>query len=331
MLVACDLFSSSIKFQRINDIAFKKIKKKIKNIQIIKIVPERTNNLDLKNVEIYWGNRITSDLIEKMPNLKWIHYGSTGISKKIYKPVFKKKIKVTNTQKTFSSAVSGTVLSFIFSLARGVHYCNFLKNEKKLNRFNFDKISEDIQDVYGQNILIVGLGEIGLKIAKTCNALEMNVSSVKKNIKKIPSFIRKNYKLNNLKKAVKDKDFIVSLLPLTDKTRKIFDKKIFSTMKKNSIFINVGRGGTVNENDLLNALKTKKILGAGLDVVTNEPIKSDSPLLRLKNVLITPHIAGVTNKYWDDQILLFSKNLMRYKNNQKLKNLKNYTSIREGY
>ena len=58
-------------------------------------------------------------------------------------------------------------------------------------------------------------------------------------------------------------------------------------MKKNSIFINVGRGGTVNENDLLNALKTKKILGAGLDVVTNEPIKSDSPLLRLKNVLIT--------------------------------------------
>ena len=331
MLVACDLFSSSIKFQRIEKSALKKIKKKLKKVKILKIYPEKKINTNLKNVEIYWGNRITSDLINQMPNLKWIHYGSTGISRKIHESVLQKKIKVTNTQKIFSPAVSGTVLSFIFSLARGVHYCNSLKNEKKLNRFNFDKISEDIQDVYGQNILIVGLGEIGLKIAKTCNALEMNVSSIRKNIKNIPSFIKKNYKLNNLKKAVKDKDFIVSLLPLTDKTREIFDKKIFNVMKKNLIFINVGRGGTVNEKDLLNALKTKKILGAGLDVVTNEPINSKSPLLKLKNVLITPHIAGVTNKYWDDQILLFSKNLMRYKNNQKLKNLKNYSSIKEGY
>jgi phosphoglycerate dehydrogenase-like enzyme len=331
MLVACDLFSSSIKFQRINDIAFKKIKKKIKNIQIIKIVPERTNNLDLKNVEIYWGNRITSDLIEKMPNLKWIHYGSTGISKKIYKPVFKKKIKVTNTQKTFSSAVSGTVLSFMFSLARGVHYCNFLKNNKRLTRFYFDKISQDIQDVYEQNILIVGLGDIGLKIAKTCKALEMNVSSINKNGKKIPTYIKQNYKLDNLINAVKDQDFIVSLLPLTNNTKEIFDKKIFGAMKKKSIFINVGRGGTVNEKDLIDALKKNKILGAGLDVVTNEPINSKSPFLKLKNVLVTPHIAGVTNKYWDDQILLFSENLMRYKNNHKLKNLKNYSSIKEGY
>ena len=78
-------------------------------------------------------------------------------------------------------------------------------------------------------------------------------------------------------------------------------------------------------------MKKNKILGAGLDVVTNEPINSKSPFLKLKNVLVTPHIAGVTNKYWDDQILLFSENLMRYKNSHKSKNLKNYSSIKEGY
>ena len=303
MLVACDLFSSSIKFQRINSIALRKVKKRLRNIKIINISPEKKNYKNLKNVEIYWGNRITPDLIEKMPNLKWIHYGSTGISKKIYEQVLQKKIKVTNTQKIFSSAVSGTVLSFIFSLARGVLYCNFLKNKKKLNRINFDKISKDIQDVYGQNILIVGLGEIGLKIAKTCNALEMNIFSIKKNIKKIPSFVKKNYKLKNLIKAVKDKDFIVNLLPLTNKTKEIFDKKVFNAMKKNSIFINVGRGGTVNEKDLLHVLKKNKILGAGLDVVAKEPISYKSPFLKLKNVLVTPHIAGVTNTYSDNQKL----------------------------
>ena len=131
--------------------------------------------------------------------------------------------------------------------------------------------------------------------------------------------------------AVKNKDFVVSLLPLTDETKNIFNKKIFNAMKKNSIFINVGRGGTVNEKDLVNILRRKKILGAGLDVVSKEPIESNSPFLNMKNVIVTPHIAGVTNKYWDDQISLFSENLMRYKNNSKLKNLKTYTSIKEGY
>ena len=120
-------------------------------------------------------------------------------------------------------------------------------------------------------------------------------------------------------------------MPLTDETEKVFNKKVFNAMKKNSIFINVGRGGTVNEKDLLNALRKKKIFGAGLDVVEKEPIKSNSPFLSMNNVMVTPHIAGVTNKYWDDQILLFSENLMRYKRNQKLKNLKTYSSIKKGY
>ena len=122
MLVGCDLFSSSIKFQRIEKSIHKIIKKKINNIKIFKVFPEKRNNFDLKKIEIYWGNRITTDMIKKMPSLKWIHYGSTGISKKIYKIVSKKKIKVTNTQGTFNSAVCGTVLSFMFSLARGVNY-----------------------------------------------------------------------------------------------------------------------------------------------------------------------------------------------------------------
>ena len=122
-----------------------------------------------------------------------------------------------------------------------------------------------------------------------------------------------------------------NIMMLTDETEKVFNKKVFNSMKKNSIFINVGRGGTVNEKDLLNALRKKKIFGAGLDVVEKEPIKSNSPFLSMNNVMVTPHIAGVTNKYWDDQILLFSENLMRYKRNQKLKNLKTYSSIKKGY
>ena len=332
MYIGCDLFSSSIKFQRIDKLTLSKIKKKIKSDKIIEVIPEKREQKNLDKVEIYWGNRINSNLIKKMPNLKWIHFASTGINKDIYEQIKKKKIKVTNTQNLYSSAVSSTVLSFIFSLARGTHYCNFLRAEKKLNRFHFDKISNSIQDVYFQSILIVGLGEIGNKIAKVCNSLGMKIFAIKKkSVMKKPKYVKKIFQLKKLKKAVSGKDYIVNLLPVTNKTKNIFNKNIFNSMKKNSIFINVGRGGTVNERDLLKVLKKNRISGAGLDVMVNEPISMKSSFLKLKNVIITPHIAGVTNNFWDKQISLFFENLIRYKRNSNLQYLKNFSNIKEGY
>lgn len=331
MIIACDLFTSSIKFQRIDNLILTKIRKKIKKIKIVKIKPEQKVYKNLKNIEVYWGNRINSKLIQEMPNLKWIHFASTGISRDIFSQIKQKKILVTNTQDTFSNAVSSTVLGFIFSLARGIHYCNFLRNKKKLDRQSFDKITKNVQDVYYQNILIVGFGEIGNKIGKVCNTLGMNIFTIKKKTSRVPKFVKKIYQLKNLNKAVRGKDFVINLLPLTKYTNEIFNKKIFNSMKKNSFFINVGRGGTVNENDLYRSLKQKKFLGAGLDVMIKEPIKKNSKFFKLNNVLLTPHIAGVTNNFWDKQISLFSENLIRYKKKLGLKFEKKYSNLKEGY
>jgi phosphoglycerate dehydrogenase-like enzyme len=161
--------------------------------------------------------------------------------------------------------------------------------------------------------------------------MEMEVFAVKQKINIAPNFVKKIYKLKELRKAVKNKYYVINLLPLTNKTKNIFNKKIFMSMKKTSFFVNVGRGDTVNENDLLNALKRKNFCGAALDVMVQEPIKDDSPFLKQKNVIFTPHIAGVTNKYWLDQYLLFSKNLVRYKKGLKLINVKNSFNLEEGY
>ena len=331
MYIGCDLFSSSIKFQVITNSVLQKVKKKFKNIKIIKVTPEKKKNINLDKVEIYWGNRINNNLIQQMPNLKWIHFASTGFNNSIYKSVKEKKIQVTNTQKVYSNAVSSTVFSYIFSLARGVHHCQFLKKKNKLNRRNFDKILFNIQDVYNQKILIVGLGDIGKNIATTCNAMNMEVYAVKKKVNLVPTFIKKTFTISNLSKAVKDIDYIVNLLPLTILTKNVFNKKIFRLMKKTSFFINVGRGGTVNEKDLFTAIKNKIICGAALDVLEKEPIKKNLPLLKESNVIITPHIAGVTNNYWLNQYNFFSENLLRYKKGLKLLNLKSYDSLKEGY
>ena len=150
--------------------------------------------------------------------------------------------------------------------------------------------------------------------------MDMEIYGIKRKNEKFLSDI-KFYRLKEIKKAVQNKDFVINLLPFTYNTKKIFNKEIFDNMKKSAFFINVGRGETVEEKDLIEVLKNKKISGAALDVVQNEPIKKNSKFLKLNNLIITPHIAGITNDYWDKQYQLFSKNLKNFKTSKKLQNI----------
>jgi phosphoglycerate dehydrogenase-like enzyme len=123
-------------------------------------------------------------------------------------------------------------------------------------------------------------------------------------------------------------DFVINLLPLTLKTNHLFDAKLFKCMKPDSYFINLGRGKTVVEDDLVQILKDKVIAGAGLDVFDVEPLPKESELWNLDNVLMTPHIANIDKNYWKNQIELFINNVQRFKSNKKLKNLMN---LERGY
>lgn len=318
MKIACDLFTSSIKFQVITKVVLKKIKKNFPNIEIVNTKDKKFLK-KISTIDIYWGNRIDINLIKKMANLKWIHYGSTGVNSRVLEIANKKKIIVTNTRRFFDEAVASTVLAFIFMMARGINFSFYLKNNKRLKRSFYNNITENIQNVFGEKILFVGFGGIAKKIAKICKAMNMEVFAIKKNKTKIKGI--KLYSIGNLKKAAKGKNYIVNLLPYTKETKKIFDIAFFSQMDKNSFFINAGRGETVNEVDLVTAIKKKLFLGAALDVVENEPIQTSSRLLKFKNIIVTPHIAGITNDYWVKQYDLFFNNLKKFKRSVKLQNV----------
>jgi phosphoglycerate dehydrogenase-like enzyme len=118
-------------------------------------------------------------------------------------------------------------------------------------------------------------------------------------------------------------DFIVNTLPDTPQTHHLFNETMFRAMKPASFFVNVGRGGTVNEQDLIRALKKGWIGGAGLDVFETEPLPESSPLWQLENVILTPHVSGFTPEYDDRATDLFAENLRRYLRGKPLLNLVN--------
>jgi len=262
----------------------------------------------LKRVEVFFGDRLTTDIVRHMDNLKWIHLASSGYEKL---SGINKDIIVTNSRGVFDYPVVSTVLAFIFALSRGLHHCV----RSDMNRHSFDKYFNEINDVFSQSCLIVGMGSIGNKLASVCENLNMDVVGIKTS-----GDGNRIFSLKDLQSVVPRADFIINLLPLNVDTKDVFDMNIFNKMKKSAFFINVGRGGTVVEKDLLLALKNNQIAGAGLDVFQNEPLKKDSKLWKLDNVIITPHVAGVSRCHWKRSYGLFSENLKLYRTGSFLNN-----------
>lgn len=332
--IACDLFLD-LSLYNIPKKLLKIFYQKFPNCKLVEYNTPTSDNIDFSQIEVYWGNRISKNNIDELKNLKWIHYGSVGINREIVEVVTNRKIQVTNSNDIMTDAVVSTSLAFIFSLARGLHRSIKLKNDKDFTRKSFDNYFNQIQDVIGQTILIAGFGSIGKKLAKICNAIGLKVIVLRQNIEDCPDWVNDMYTINDIDKAVNNCDYIVNLLPLTDKTVGIFCNNIFRIMKKTAFFINVGRGDTVIEDDLIYALNHKIIAGAALDVYSINnyespyiPLRQNSPLFDLDNIILTPHVAGLSGKYWDKEYKLFADNLERFCNNKKLLNRINMYSLK---
>lgn len=317
IIIACDLFLNLQLYSLPS-----KYKKKIEyNFPEVKIVPVNIppNNFINKMADIYWGNRINENIIKKMPNLKWIHFGSVGVNHARNQNVLKKKIIVTNSKGLVVEPMTASAISFIFSLARGFHRSTYLKHEKNFGRESFDKYFNNIEDVFGQKCLIVGYGDVGKRLARILKMLDMEIYVISRSIIKPNDIISKSYLLKDLDLAVTNIEYIINLLPLNTNTNKVFNAKVFSKMKRNSFFINIGRGETVEQSSLIEVLNQNKIAGAGLDVFENEPLSPNSHLMKMKNVIITPHVASLSKNYWKKQYKLFVNNLSYFLNGEILK------------
>ena len=310
-LLICHDFTRDLKMYKLNLSQKKLIKKNFKNVKFIDFDPKNKN---LRSCEIYWGDLINKDKLRFFKNLKWIHLGSSGFDK--LKEANLKGIILTNSKGVMTQSVSDTIFSYIFYFSRGIDYINKLREEKKINRKNFDKHFDNIKILSECNFIIFGNGEISKKFSFMLKNFSNNIKifSAKKIL---------NLKKEKISKSqfFKKSDFIINLLPSKIEFFNYFDKSFFKYMNKNSHFINVGRGISVNETDLYQVLKTNRIKGAALDVFKNEPVNSSNIFLDLNNCLVTPHIAGWFNNYWKYETELFQKNLKSYIRGTKLKNI----------
>lgn len=276
----------------------------------------------LAKAEIIFGLPKPADLI-KAKNLRWLQLASAGADRYINKNLYANKdIILTNSSGVYGIPIAEHVFAMILSFNRNLQDYALLKKEKRWNMI------PETREFYGSTVSVIGLGDIGREVAKRAKAWGAKVLAVKRNPSPKPDYVDELYLTEEINEVIKQSDYIVLTLPATDKTRGILTEERLRIMKPDAFLVNIGRGELVDQEALIKALRNNWIGGAGLDVMTPEPLPEDSPLWDLPNVIITQHSSGLSKKNNDRRMEIFTDNLKRYLNNEKLLNLVDFC---EGY
>lgn len=265
---------------------------------------------------VAWGFNNIEPFYDNAAKLKWINALTAGVESLVFRQTQQDEVLITNSKGIHGIPMAEHVLGMMLSFTRRLNVLLKQQMEHVWKRPNIDELLE----INGKTLAIVGLGAIGQEIARKAKAMDMTVIAARREMKQEP-FVDRLYQSEQLLEMLAEADFVVVTLPITDQTKDLIGRKHFEAMKPTAFFINVSRGGVVQENELIRALQEKMIAGAGLDVVAIEPLPENSPLWDMPNVIITPHLSAISPVYLDRAIQLFAKNLALYVQNKPLFNL----------
>jgi phosphoglycerate dehydrogenase-like enzyme len=283
------------------------------------------------------GNKISGDFdaivlscgapasLKHVTDVAWVHSFAAGVEDCLSHPTLialNGNYILTNGRGTAAATIAEHVIAMTMSFSRGLH----------IFRDSQSNASWDRQLIYGttltttvngKTMLILGLGSIGKEVARRAKALGMRVTATRNSSREGPDYVDYVGLADETLALVKEADVVVNTLPATPSTKGFLDGKFFKAMKSSALLVSVGRGATTNTDDLIAALQAGDLRGAALDVTDPEPLPSDHPLWKQKNVIITPHIAGTGSGSIDGAFKLMLENLRRYQSDEPLLNTVN--------
>ncbi len=256
---------------------------------------------------VAWGFNNIQPIYGLAKNLRWIHALTAGVEFLLFPETQSSSVLLSNSKGIHGIPMAEHVLGMMLSFTRRLP---LLQQQQKHHLWQRPPIDE-LQEINGKTLAVVGLGAIGHEIAKKAKAMDLRVIAAKREMTQEP-FVDRLYRPEQLLEMLAEADFVVVALPLTDATSGLFGREQFAAMKSTAYFINVSRGAVVQEEPLLECLKAGRIAGAGLDVFVEEPLPAANPFWDLPNVIITPHLAAISPVYLDRAVKLFAENLSRY-------------------
>ncbi len=266
--------------------------------------------------------RCTPRIVREAKNLRWLQDSRHGVDSCMVPEIRNKPFILTNTQHTSGPPIGDHVIALTLMITRGLHRFHRAQMQQEWTE---RPIGFPMLELGGKTMLIAGLGGIGTEVARRAHALGMRVMATRRTSREGPDFVDYVGLAHELHDLAGAADVIVNTLPLTSETRGIFDTRFFDAAKRGAYFVSVGRGASTITADLVSALKDGRLTAAALDVTDPEPLPPDHELWTLSNVVITPHVAAMTDQGRWRRWVVIRENLRRYVNGEKMLNVVDVT------
>nr|WP_281358950.1 D-2-hydroxyacid dehydrogenase [Flexivirga aerilata] len=222
---------------------------------------------------------------QRADRLRWIHVAAAGVDRLLFPQLQESDVVVTNAHGVFDRHIAEFVLASLLAHTKLLHESRQLQQEHVWRH-------REPLPLHGTRALVVGTGGIGRGIARLLGAVGVEVTGAGRTARTGDGDFRTILPSDQLPSYVGEFDHIVNVTPLTPQTRGLFDRQVFDAMRPTAYFVNVGRGASVVEADLVDALRAGSLAGAALDVFEQEPLPADSPLWDAPGVAISPHLSG---------------------------------------
>ncbi len=267
------------------------------------------------------------ETLDMATRLKWIQTAGAGVERVVGDGFADRGIMLTNGSGVMAPNMAEHIIGMMLAFARGFPA---LMRGQQAHSWKNGVGMDTVFELGGQTVVLIGLGDIALATAERLNAFGMQVIGVRRSggSGELPSPVDRVISITDLDTVLGNADHVISSVPHTQETVRLFDGARFDRFKDGAYFYNVGRGTSVDQAALVQALESGKLGGAGLDVTEPEPLPRDDPLWDAPNVIITAHTAGATPFFRRRVLELFGENLRRYQAGEELLNV---VDIGRGY
>src|SRR5712691_367032 len=261
-------------------------------LRILKAHDAASLRAHLPVADILYTWHLPPALFSLARRLKWLHTPAAGVEHLLHPSLRQSDVILTNCRGIAGDAMADHAFAMMLALARRLPDSVRLQTQQRWGQDLFWSTSPAPFTLNGKVLGIVGLGGVGIELAKRASAFGMEIVATRRRDAKPPRYVKKLLKHEQLAELLAESDFVVITAPLTAETRGLMGPRELRRMKKTAYLVNVGRGEQVDEGALIRALREGWIAGAALDVFQREPLPKNSVLWRVPGLFITPHYAG---------------------------------------
>jgi len=276
---------------------------------------------EVADADILYAAHISERLFRTASRLRWIHAPMAGMDYLLIPAVVESDVVLTNSSGVHAPAMGEHAIGMMLTFTRRFHDCLRAQWEGRWMRDEIYRTVPSFDELAGKTLGILGFGAIGREVAKRARPFGMRVIGIRRDTSEDADLADQLLTPDRLDEVLPELDFLVIAVPGNPDTVGMIGRSRLARMKPTSVLINLARGSIVDQDALVDALNSGRLAGAGLDVFEPEPLEDGHPLFSARNLLLTPHVSGISPMLWRRQTDLFIENIRRFRDGRPLLNV----------